>query len=69
MKLDNDKARTSENDDGNTLLTPSTVLLNRIFGTSPVPRMLTPYEIDLLQQSKKEMAQAVHEIFARKENK
>jgi hypothetical protein len=41
-----------------TLVTPSTALLNQKLGISPAPRMLTPSEIELLRQSKREMAEA-----------
>ncbi len=40
-------------------VTPSTRLLNQKLGTSPAPRTLTPSEIDLLRQSKKEIARQV----------
>ena len=62
MNSNNDTGRTSRNGGGNTLATPSLALLNRRLGTSPAPRMLTPYEIDLLRQSKKEMAQVTREV-------
>ena len=67
MNSDNDMTRTLENRGDSTFFTPSTILLNRKLGTSPTPRMLAPYEINLLQQSKKEMAQVVGEVFASKE--
>ena len=38
-------------------LTPSTRLLNQKLGTSPALRRLTPFEIELLLQSKKELAE------------
>jgi hypothetical protein len=38
-------------------LTPSTRLLNQKLGTSPAPRRLTPSEIELLVQSKRELAE------------
>ena len=38
-------------------LTPSTRLLNQKLGTSPELRRLTPSEIELLLQSKKELAE------------
>ena len=38
-------------------LTPSTRLLNQKLGTSPEPRRLTPSEIELLLQSKRELAE------------
>jgi hypothetical protein len=38
------------------LVTASTALLNRKLGTSLAPRMLTPSEIALLRQSKREIA-------------
>jgi hypothetical protein len=49
----------------NDSLTPSTRLLNQKLGTSPEPRRLTPSEIELLRQSKHEMAQRFPENYAR----
>ena len=46
--------------------TPSIALLNRRLGTSPAPRMLTPYEIDLLRQCVKETAEVTREVLAHK---
>ena len=40
----------------NDSLTPSTRLLNQKLGTSPELRRLTPSEIELLLQSKRELA-------------
>ena len=40
-------------------VTPSTRLLNQKLGTSCAPRTLTPSEIELLRQSKQEIAQRV----------
>ena len=65
MKSDNDADQTSKKDRGNGV-TPSTALLNRMLGTSPTPRMLTRYEIQLLRQSAQEMSQVAHEVFTRK---
>jgi hypothetical protein len=48
-----------------TSLTISTRLLNQKLGTSPEPRRLTPSEIELLRQSKKEIAQRFPENYAR----
>lgn len=62
MSFDKTIKRTQKDGERNTSLTPATVKLNRLLGKSITPRMLTPYEIELLQQSKKEMAQAVDEI-------
>ena len=39
----------------NTSATPSIVLLNQKLGTSPAPRMLEQFEIDLLRKSKEEV--------------
>ena len=50
----------------NTGLTSSTIKLKRIMGTSPAYRMLTPYEIELLRKSKREIDQVVGEILAGK---
>lgn len=52
----------------NTRLTPSTVKLKRLIGTSPAPRMLTPYEIELLRQAAKEVAEVTEEVLAEKDN-
>lgn len=46
-------------------LTPSTRLLNQKLATSPGPRALTPSEIELLRQSKQEIAQRFPENYAR----
>lgn len=40
-------------------VTASTALLNQKLATSNEPRMLTPSEIELLRQSKQEIAQRV----------
>jgi hypothetical protein len=40
-------------------VTPSTRLLNQKLGISPAPRMLTASEIELLRQSKKEIAEFI----------
>lgn len=42
-------------------VSPSTALLNQRLGTSPAPRMLTPSEVELLRQSKREIAAASEE--------
>ena len=47
-------------------LTPSTRLLNQKLGTSPAPRMLTPSEIKLLRQSKREIAQRAFKADAKR---
>ncbi len=47
-------------------LTPSTRLLNQKLGTSPAPRMLTPSEIALLRQSKREIAQRALQAAAKR---
>ena len=64
MNSENDTGRTSRNGGGNTSATPSIALLNRSVGTSPAPRMLTPYEIDLLRRSKAEMARVARQALA-----
>ena len=50
---------------GSSLVTPSTALLNRRLGTSPAPRMLTPYELALLQQSAEEIAAVTREMLVK----
>ena len=66
MNSDNDMDRTSKAGGGETSATPSIALLNRRLGTSPAPRMLTRYEIDLLRQGMKEIAEVTHEVLASK---
>ncbi len=68
MNSDNDMARSLNNGGVNISATPSIVLLNRRLGTSPAPRMLTRYEIDLLRQCAKEVAKVTHEVLANKAN-
>ena len=50
----------------NTRTIPSAVKLKQLIGPSPAPRMLTPYEIELLRKCVQETAQGVGEILARK---
>ena len=66
MSSDRNTDRTSRSGGGNISATPSIALLNRRLGTSPAPRMLTPYEIGLLRQSAKEVAEVAGEILASK---
>ena len=54
--------QTSRSGGGSISVTPSTALLNRRLGISPAPRMLTPYEVDLLQQSNQEVSEVVREV-------
>ena len=49
-------------------ITPAAVLLNRLIGPAPAPRMLTPYEIALLRQCVQEVAEVTHEVLASKDN-
>ena len=66
MNFDSDTDDTLRRDGLNTSPTPSIALLNQKIGTSPAPRMLEPSEIDLLRQSKKEVAEVTREILAGK---
>ena len=66
MSSDGNTDRTSRSGGGSISATPSIALLNRRLGTSPAPRMLTPYEIDLLRQSAKEVAEVAGEVLASK---
>ena len=68
MNSENDTAQTLKNSDENFSTTPSVDALNRRLSTSPTPRMLTPYEIELLRQCADEVAQVTQEILASKEN-
>ena len=45
-------------------LTPSTALLDRRLAISNAPAMLTPCEIDLLRQSKREIAEYIRALRA-----
>lgn len=54
------------NDEKRVGITPSIALLNRLLGPSPAPRMLTLYEIKLLRQSKKEVAEVARAILTDK---
>ena len=67
MSSDGSMDRTSRSGGGSISATPSIALLNRRLGTSPAPRMLTPYEIDLLRRSAKEVAEVAGEILTRKD--
>lgn len=58
----------SASNDDKTRLTHSAARLKRLIGTSPAPRMLTPYEIELLRKSKQEIAQVVSEVLMSKVN-
>ena len=66
MNSDGSTDQISRSGGGSTSATPSIALLNRRLGTSPAPRMLTPYEIGLLRQSAKEVAEVAGEILANK---
>lgn len=50
----------------NTPVTPSTASLIRRLRISPGPRMLTPFEIDLLRSSKREISREVDEVLTRR---
>ena len=63
MAKGNDTEQPSESE--NSRPVPSAVKLKQLIGTSPAYRMLTPYEIELLRKSKREMDQAVGEVLAR----
>ena len=67
MSSNKNTDRTSRSGGGNISATPSIALLNRRLGTSPAPRMLTPYEIDLLRRSAKEVAEVAGKILASKD--
>ncbi len=65
----NDTEQPSESKDENTGVTPSVAELQRLIGPSPAPRMLTPYEIELLRKCVEETVEVVREVLARKNNK
>ena len=68
MNSANDTNETSQDAGGSRSLTPSIAKLQRIMGSSPTCRMLTPYEIELLRQCAKEVAQVTREVLASKDN-
>ena len=68
MTSEKDTAQTSKSGGKISSATPSIALLNQRLGTSPAPRMLTPYEIDLLRQCGKETAAVAGEYLKRKED-
>ena len=64
MSSHEDTGRKSEDGGVTVSDTPSIALLNRRLGVAPSPRMLTGYEITLLQRAAKEVAQVAGEILA-----
>lgn len=66
MNSDKDRDRTSKDDSHNRSLTPSVVKLNRLIGPSPTPRILTPYEIELLRKAAQETAEVASKVYAEK---
>ncbi len=62
----NDEEQRSGSRDKQNGISPSAAKLKRILGDPPVCRNLTPYEIELLRRSKKEMAQVAGEVFTKK---
>ena len=64
MNYSTDMDATSNNGGRSTSATSSIAALNRRLGTSPAPRMLTRFEIDLLRRSKAEVAQVTREVLA-----
>ena len=69
MAKSNDTEQPSGGKGENTRIPPSVAELQRLIGPSPAPRMLTPYEIELLRKSKREMDQVVGEVLAKQNNK
>lgn len=68
MESCKDTDRTSKDDGDNRSLTPSVAELNRLIGPSPTPRMLTPYEIELLRKAAQEVAEVTRQVLAEKKN-
>ena len=62
------KASASRSGGASTSATPSIDLLNRRLGVSPAPRMLTPYEIDLLRKCAQEAMDVAYEVFVKDES-
>ena len=68
MAKSNDIEQPSESKDENSGVPPSVVKLQRLIGPSPAPRMLTPYEIELLRKCVQETAEVVREVLAKKKD-
>ena len=68
MAKGNDTEQPSESKDENTRVPPSVVKLQRLIGPSPAPRMLTPYEIELLRKCAEETAEVVREVLAKQKD-
>ena len=68
MNSGKDTDQTSRSGGKRTSATPSIALLNRRLGTSPAPRMLTRYEVDLLRQAAKEVAEVTKEVLANRDD-
>ena len=66
MAKSNDTEQPSGGKGENTRIPPSVAELQRLIGPSPAPRMLTPYEIELLRKCAEETAEVVREVLARK---
>ena len=66
MAESNDTEQPSGSEDENTRVPPSVVKLQRLLGTSPACRMLTPEEIELLRKCAEETAEVVREVLAKK---
>lgn len=62
----NDTGQPSGSKDENTGVTPSVAELQRLIGPSPAPRMLTPYEIELLRKCAQETAEVMRGVLAKK---
>ena len=66
MKSERPSDKNTKSESG--IPTPSIDLLQRRLGKSPAPRMLTPYELELLRKAAKEIAQVTREVLRRKES-
>ena len=68
MSFDRAMEKSPKNNDKNISLTPSAAKLSRILGTSPTPRKLTRYEIELLRQCVQETVQVTREVLKKERN-
>ena len=68
MRLKKNTALASKGGGASTSATPSIALLNRRLGVSPAPRMLTPFEIDLLRRCAQEAMDVAYEVFVNVES-
>ena len=68
MSSDSETEKSKDMEGENSGLTSSIAKLRRLPGPSPEPRMLTPYAIELLRKSKREVDEVMGVVLAGKYN-